>query len=472
MPWHAKPGCSKHHVAALERLVNSFPPGWLLPPNTGKIFASKELCNNRLRAFALAEGFDIVRNGGGTIANPAWRFRCYHHGTATRNHRKLEDRVEKNTEGKITSKRQRAHTHVHQLDCPWAALCSFKSVGKQRSGGKAFVLTMQCDEHTCSLVDDPLSVFPAHLKSTEEWKDAVLMAKKHRQQVLSYSESRRLIDAEEFGLVLSSRAYYNSIRKEIPDKNKPHTIEALLLSLHHEGFIYHTRVSEEENEGGKVIARKLIQLFFAHHEQLEAAKRFISDWLIVIDGTFNTNEDRLPLLVVVGVLNSGKTFPICFSYCPSESAESIGFVWEALKLEIFIPGEVPPPCVVLGDWAGGLIKSVPLAFPNAHFQGCDWHAAQAMLKWYKHKKRNYTTVEIEGVEARARVEAAPGIQSQSEIEAVSGLYDLSWLLLGENCHVIVTPLGICHSGGIESSGRILGDSTGFLFFTNCKFPLS
>jgi hypothetical protein len=44
-------------------------------------------------------------------------------------------------------------------------------------------------------------------------------------------------------------------------------------------------------------------------------------------------------------------------------------------------------------------------------------------------------------------------------------------VLGENRHVIVTPLGICHSGGIESSGRILGDSTGFLFFTNCNFPL-
>ena len=185
--------------------------------------------------------------------------------------------------------------------------------------------------------------------------------------MLSYSESRRLIDAEEFGLVLLLRAYYNSIRKEMPDRNKPHTIEALLLSLHHEGFIYHTRVSEEEDKSGKIVARKLIQLFFAHREQLEAAKRFVSDWLIIIDGIFNTNEDRLPLLVVVSVLNSGRTFPVCFSYCPSESAESIGFVWEALKLEVFISGEVPPPRVVLGDWAGGLIKSVPLAFPDAYF---------------------------------------------------------------------------------------------------------
>ena len=104
MPWHAKSGCAKHHVAALERLVNSFPPDWLLQPNMSEIFASKKLCNSRLRAFILAEGFDIVRNGGGTAANLAWRFRCYHHKSATRNQRKLEDRVEKNKEEKIINK--------------------------------------------------------------------------------------------------------------------------------------------------------------------------------------------------------------------------------------------------------------------------------------------------------------------------------------------------------------------------------
>jgi hypothetical protein len=117
MPWHAKPGCAKHHIAAIERLVNSFPLAWLLPSQTGEIFASKEECNRRLRAFALAEGFDIIRNGGGTGGNPAWRFRCFHHGSATRNQRKLEARVKKNNERKITSKRQRGNTNVYQLEC-------------------------------------------------------------------------------------------------------------------------------------------------------------------------------------------------------------------------------------------------------------------------------------------------------------------------------------------------------------------
>ena len=126
------------------------------------------------------------------------------------------------------------------------------------------------------------------------------------------------------------------------------------------------------------------------------------------------------------MLNSGRTFPVYFSSCPSESTESIGFGWEGLKLEVFIPGKVSPPRVVLGDWVGGLVKSVALAFPDAYFQGCDWHAAQAMLKWYKHKDRDYATVEIEGVRARAKVAAASGVQAHAHVEAVSGLYDLSW----------------------------------------------
>jgi hypothetical protein len=60
MPWNARPGCPKYHVAALERLINSHPVEWLLEPQTGEEFDSLEHCNRRLRTFALAKGFDIV----------------------------------------------------------------------------------------------------------------------------------------------------------------------------------------------------------------------------------------------------------------------------------------------------------------------------------------------------------------------------------------------------------------------------
>lgn len=58
----------------------------------------------------LLKGFDIVRQGGGTKANPSWRFSCLFHGERTRNTRKLEDRrIEKDEEGTMTSERQRDH---------------------------------------------------------------------------------------------------------------------------------------------------------------------------------------------------------------------------------------------------------------------------------------------------------------------------------------------------------------------------
>jgi hypothetical protein len=39
-------------------------------------------------------------------------FLCIHHGTVTSNRRELEDEVEKDSEGKVTSKRQRGNTQV------------------------------------------------------------------------------------------------------------------------------------------------------------------------------------------------------------------------------------------------------------------------------------------------------------------------------------------------------------------------
>jgi hypothetical protein len=83
----------------------------------------------------------------------------------------------------------------------------------------------------------------------------------------------------------------------------------------------------------------------------------------VINGTFNINELRLPLFVLVSVFNTNKTFPVAFSFCSFESAESIGFVWESIKAECFIDG-VLPPRIVIGDWAKKLIASVSIAFPN------------------------------------------------------------------------------------------------------------
>src|SRR5436305_11575572 len=116
MTWVAKVGCAEHHIAILERLVNSFPPEWLLPPQSGEIFENLEHYNRRLRAFALATGFDIVRKGDSSKALPSWRFFCFYYSTEIRNDRKLKARIETNKKDNIINKRQRSFTNVKQLD--------------------------------------------------------------------------------------------------------------------------------------------------------------------------------------------------------------------------------------------------------------------------------------------------------------------------------------------------------------------
>lgn len=73
MSFHAKPGCPRHLVDIYEKAVNALLSLYLLPPVTGEVFASVEACEQRLRGFALAEGFDIVRVRGGNKHVPGGR---------------------------------------------------------------------------------------------------------------------------------------------------------------------------------------------------------------------------------------------------------------------------------------------------------------------------------------------------------------------------------------------------------------
>jgi len=108
-------------------------------------------------------------------------------------------------------------TYFH-LVTTFATTLTSSFIGKRGTGDKGFVLTVQCEDHqNHQLAEDPFQ-FPAHLKSSEEYLEAHRQATKHREQVLPYSVSRRLIDAEDLGVALSSRDYYNSVRKQLPDK--------------------------------------------------------------------------------------------------------------------------------------------------------------------------------------------------------------------------------------------------------------
>ena len=50
--------------------------------------------------------------------------------------------MEVDEEGNITNRYKYNITNIRQLDYLWAALCSYKSIGKRGLGIKAFILTV------------------------------------------------------------------------------------------------------------------------------------------------------------------------------------------------------------------------------------------------------------------------------------------------------------------------------------------
>jgi hypothetical protein len=83
MPWQAKTGCADHRRSAVEGIVNLLPSEWLSALKSGELFDSLKHCGRRLRGYSFAEGFDIVRKGGGSKVNPSWRFFCLAYGVKT-----------------------------------------------------------------------------------------------------------------------------------------------------------------------------------------------------------------------------------------------------------------------------------------------------------------------------------------------------------------------------------------------------
>jgi SHS2 domain-containing protein len=69
-----------------------------------------------------------------------------------------------------------------------------------------------------------------------------------------------VLEAEKFSITISTREYYNFVRKMITDKDQPQTINRLLMTFQEEGFVYKTRVKIEENNDGVTIKRKMIQI--------------------------------------------------------------------------------------------------------------------------------------------------------------------------------------------------------------------
>lgn len=381
--------------------VNSFPSHWLTKPASGERFESPANCLERLNAYGFFEGCLFVSGRQRPDGTPNFQYLCKFHSFTTANKWHLEERVVRDEQGEIQTTRKK-DTQNKRKGCPVQYVLAFKIVDfvtKER----AYIGRWKEETHQHhELYLNPFS-FHAHKQSTEAHQQLTAQARKYRVAQQSYSKACQLLREEGSGLVLDQRTYYNLVRHQKFDKEKDKTVEGLLNALDEEGFLHRHRtekVVEGLDEDERVIGRKLIQIFFWSKNAEILAQRWVAGHALVIDATFNTNALQLPLMVAVGVTNENKTFPIAFSYCPSESAESFVFFLESLRTVFF--QNTPEPAVVLSDLAAGMISAFDIhkAMPRSVLQFCSWHAAEAIKKKIRRAGR-YTEKEIEGWEDKA-----------------------------------------------------------------------
>lgn len=228
--WTAPIGCFDHHRGLIERHVNSQPVGWLQDPAQGEVFTSKKEAGARLQGYSLSQGFDVVNKGGGSSVTPGAVYRCVHHGLATKNTRQLEDRVTRDEKGNITSSRKRESTAVRQTNCGWYVRVSFTSVNGEET--KQWCLTkMMLSHHGHELMENLIAIYLAHKKRLLEYQQLVVKATAHRQAKVIYLNSRRILETEDFHLHMTSKEFYNTVRKQKVNWSDDRSIIGLVTEL-------------------------------------------------------------------------------------------------------------------------------------------------------------------------------------------------------------------------------------------------
>ncbi len=65
-------------------------------------------------------------------------------------------------------------------------------------------------------------------------------------------------------------------------------------------------------------------------------RRFVSNFALEIDATFNTNRLKMLLFILVGITHIEKSFPGAFSFEGAEDIESFTFIFKYLRELVFI----------------------------------------------------------------------------------------------------------------------------------------
>ena len=200
----------------------------------------------------------------------------------------------------------------------------------------------------------------------------------HRQLSGSTSQLPALSDAglapkeiqtvvRQSGSLATRQDIYNRIAEVRRDSRQGESpIHALANQLEQEGFWSRVQYGPD---------RHVTAVLFAHPDSLVYLRAYPE--VLLLDCTYKTNKYGMPLLDMIGVDATGRSFCIAFAFLSGETEEDYTWALERLKALYEQCGRVFPS-VILTDRCVAVMNAASTLFPSTTYL-CVWHANKAVL---------------------------------------------------------------------------------------------
>ncbi|KAF9600601.1 hypothetical protein IFM89_011130 [Coptis chinensis] len=136
-------------------------------------------------------------------------------------------------------------------------------------------------------------------------------------------------------------------------------MQHLLHLISQEWYIHHVRCVDSTDE--------VRDLCWAHPDSISLSKCF--PYVFIMDATYKTNMHDYPLLEIVGVTPTHKTFSAF--YCLMQRETTDDFSWALEKFKLMLDGLTP--LVMLTDADAALMKALEVVFPQVTKLLCQFH---------------------------------------------------------------------------------------------------
>ncbi|KAI8559843.1 hypothetical protein RHMOL_Rhmol04G0206500 [Rhododendron molle] len=146
-------------------------------------------------------------------------------------------------------------------------------------------------------------------------------------------------------------------------------MQYLSAKLQEHGYIEFNR--KDDNDCVK-------DLFWSHPTSGDMLRAFPQ--VLLMDCTYKTNRYRFPLLQIIGVTSTERTFSATFAFINREKEKNYTWMLENLK-SMMDPDALPG--IIVTDWELALMNVITRVFPTSSHLLCRWHTGQNVYAKYR-----------------------------------------------------------------------------------------